>query len=60
MVGGEKKRREEKRKRREEQRRGRVVEEDRARGEGESQDSCADNHTLLTFCLGEREVSKDE
>lgn len=36
-------------KRKEEQRRGIVGEEDRAGGEGESQDSCADNHPLLTF-----------
>lgn len=58
MVGGEKRKREEK-DRKEEQRRGRVGEEDRAGGEGESEDSCADNHTLLTFLLA-REVSKDE
>lgn len=45
MVGGEKKRREEK-EGEEEQRRGRVGEEDRAGGEGESEDSFADNHTL--------------
>ena len=39
--------------------RGRVGEEDRAGGEGESEDSCADYRTLLTF-LWAREVSKDE
>lgn len=37
---------------------GRVVEEDRAGGEGESKDSCADNHPVLTFVWA-REVSKD-
>lgn len=47
------------RKRKEEQRRGIVGEEDRAGGEGESQDSCADNHKLFTFVWA-REVSKDE
>lgn len=45
-VGGEKRREEKGRKggvRR------RVGEEDRAGGEGEFEDSCADNQTLLTF-----------
>lgn len=46
-VGGEKKRREEKG--RKGGVRGRVGEEDRAGGEGEFEDSCADNQTLLTF-----------
>lgn len=36
-------------KEKEEQRRGRVVEEDRAGGEGESEDSCADKPTFLTL-----------
>lgn len=56
MVGGEKKRREEK-ERREERRKGRVGEEDRAGGEGESEDSCTDNQSLFDFRLGKREVS---
>lgn len=46
-VGGEKKRRE--KKGRKGGVRGRVGEEDRAGGEGEFEDSCADNQTLLTF-----------
>lgn len=45
-------------KEKEEQHRGRVLEEDRAEREGESEDSCADNHTLLTFVWA-KEVSKD-
>lgn len=58
MVGGEKTRKE-RGKRKEEQRRGIVGEEDGAGGEGESQDSCADNHKLFTFVWAQ-EVSKDE
>lgn len=46
-------------KEKEEQHRGRVAEKDRAAGEGESEDSCADHHPFLTFTRT-RKVSEDE
>lgn len=54
-MGGEKRIEKEK----EEQHRGRVAEENRAAGEGESEDSCAAHHPFLTFTRT-RKVSEDE